>query len=213
MSSAFHFSETSAFAPVPLDIYDYMGPPQPASTSLDLFAPLCEYDSRHIQQTLIEQWIANLHQPSYESTIPLNALSYPYLHEYLGEPGFIRKRNERERMRVRSVNEGYARLRDHLPLEPTEKRLSKVETLRGAIKYIRLLETILKETESLRSITAELNLDENENFMMNNKENEEHEEDETEFINSPTFGEDQIVKRKRIRNEMESPSIIDVENT
>lgn len=63
----------------------------------------------------------------------------------LGEPGFIRKRNERERLRVRNVNEGYARLRDHLPLEPTEKRLSKVETLRGAIKYIKLLQTVLRD--------------------------------------------------------------------
>ncbi|XP_008584818.1 PREDICTED: achaete-scute homolog 4 [Galeopterus variegatus] len=31
------------------------------------------------------------------------------------EPGFLRKRNERERQRGRCVNEGYARLRDHLP--------------------------------------------------------------------------------------------------
>ncbi|KFQ49239.1 Achaete-scute 3, partial [Nestor notabilis] len=56
---------------------------------------------------------------------------------------FIRKRNERERQRVKCVNEGYAKLRHHLPKEYLEKRLSKVETLRAAIKYISYLQSIL----------------------------------------------------------------------
>ena len=44
---------------------------------------------------------------------------------------------------MRHVNEGYARLREHLPDEPTEKRMSKVETLRAAIRYIKQLESML----------------------------------------------------------------------
>ncbi|NXN98190.1 ASCL3 protein, partial [Rhinopomastus cyanomelas] len=56
---------------------------------------------------------------------------------------FIRKRNERERQRVKCVNEGYAKLRHHLPKEYLEKRLSKVETLRAAIKYIGHLQSVL----------------------------------------------------------------------
>ncbi|XP_004675772.1 PREDICTED: achaete-scute homolog 4 [Condylura cristata] len=60
------------------------------------------------------------------------------------EPAFLRKRNERERQRVRCVNEGYARLRDHLPRELADKRLSKVETLRAAIGYIRHLQELLE---------------------------------------------------------------------
>ncbi|XP_062057968.1 achaete-scute homolog 4 [Lepus europaeus] len=56
------------------------------------------------------------------------------------EPAFLRKRNERERLRVRCVNEGYARLRDHLPRELADRRLSKVETLRAAIGYIKHLQ-------------------------------------------------------------------------
>ncbi|XP_036614873.1 achaete-scute homolog 4 [Trichosurus vulpecula] len=59
------------------------------------------------------------------------------------EPAFVQKRNERERQRVRCVNEGYARLRDHLPRELVEKRLSKVETLRAAIGYIKHLQNLL----------------------------------------------------------------------
>ncbi|XP_030058301.1 achaete-scute homolog 3 [Microcaecilia unicolor] len=58
-------------------------------------------------------------------------------------PAFIRKRNERERQRVKCVNEGYAKLRCHLPEEYTKKRLSKVETLRAAIMYIRQLQSTL----------------------------------------------------------------------
>ncbi|NXH21768.1 ASCL3 protein, partial [Bucco capensis] len=58
-------------------------------------------------------------------------------------PAFIRKRNERERQRVKCVNEGYAKLRHHLPKEYVEKRLSKVETLRAAIKYIGFLQSVL----------------------------------------------------------------------
>lgn len=60
------------------------------------------------------------------------------------EPAFIHKRNERERHRVRCVNEGYARLRDHLPRELAGKRLSKVETLRAAIGYIKHLQELLE---------------------------------------------------------------------
>lgn len=63
--------------------------------------------------------------------------------DYSFEPAFIRKRNERERHRVRCVNEGYARLREHLPQELEDKRLSKVETLRAAIEYIKHLENLL----------------------------------------------------------------------
>ncbi|NXR75566.1 ASCL3 protein, partial [Pycnonotus jocosus] len=63
--------------------------------------------------------------------------------EYSYGSAFIRKRNERERQRVKCVNEGYAKLRHHLPKEYLEKRLSKVETLRAAIKYIRYLQSVL----------------------------------------------------------------------
>ncbi|KFQ30037.1 Achaete-scute 3, partial [Merops nubicus] len=63
--------------------------------------------------------------------------------EYSYGPAFIRKRNERERQRVKCVNEGYAKLRHHLPKEYLEKRLSKVETLRAAIKYISYLQAVL----------------------------------------------------------------------
>lgn len=60
---------------------------------------------------------------------------------------FIQRRNERERARVRNVNDGFERLRHHLPLTSVQrdKRLSKVETLRMAINYIRHLENVLNQ--------------------------------------------------------------------
>ncbi|NXR91051.1 ASCL4 protein, partial [Hypocryptadius cinnamomeus] len=68
---------------------------------------------------------------------------YMGIYDYSFEPAFIRKRNERERQRVRCVNEGYTRLREHLPKEFADKRLSKVETLRAAISYIKHLQSLL----------------------------------------------------------------------
>ncbi|KAF3690376.1 Achaete-scute -like protein 5 [Channa argus] len=60
------------------------------------------------------------------------------------EPAFIQKRNERERQRVKCVNQGYAKLRDHLPGQSADKRLSKVETLRAAIRYIKYLQELVE---------------------------------------------------------------------
>ncbi|XP_027666218.2 achaete-scute homolog 3 [Falco rusticolus] len=77
-------------------------------------------------------------------TLPYQMLHSTYRRsEYSYGPAFIRKRNERERQRVKCVNEGYAKLRHHLPKEYLEKRLSKVETLRAAIKYISYLQSVL----------------------------------------------------------------------
>ncbi|KAK9529676.1 hypothetical protein VZT92_013755 [Zoarces viviparus] len=73
------------------------------------------------------------------------------------EPAFIQKRNERERQRVRCVNQGYAKLRDHLPGQSADKRLSKVETLRAAIRYIKYLQGLVE----LEDRTVEETLTEN----------------------------------------------------
>ncbi|GFS08380.1 achaete-scute 4 [Elysia marginata] len=63
------------------------------------------------------------------------------------EPGFIHRRNERERDRVRSLNQGYHMLKQRLPLTNKDKRISKVDTLRIAIRYIRQLRSILGQTD------------------------------------------------------------------
>jgi len=60
---------------------------------------------------------------------------------------YFRRRNDRERERVRCVNDGYLQLKDHLPITNKEKRLSKVETLRCAINYIKYLQDLLSGSD------------------------------------------------------------------
>ena len=115
--------------------------------------------------------------PNEPSAAELQGLAYPFppqmvpvphpLYDCNLEPAFIRKRNERERIRVRHVNEGYARLREHLPNEPTEKRMSKVETLRAAIRYIRRLETLLDSAKE-KSVLSEPNVTDDKQKSVNN---------------------------------------------
>lgn len=90
----------------------------------------------------------------------------PFHHGHFGvyecpfEPAFIQKRNERERQRVKCVNQGYAKLRDHLPGRTGDKRLSKVETLRAAIRYIKYLQNLVEgnsqASHTLRATTHRL---------------------------------------------------------
>ena len=79
-----------------------------------------------IESYLDPKYIAD--PSTFTSRLPFLPLPGNYaMYDWGFEPAFIRKRNERERQRVKCVNEGYARLREHLPQEYAEKRLSKVE--------------------------------------------------------------------------------------
>ncbi|KAF5277877.1 hypothetical protein FQA39_LY06029 [Lamprigera yunnana] len=76
-------------------------------------------------------------------------------------PASVARRNARERNRVKQVNNGFAALRQHIPSNllsafcPTEnsggrsgsKKLSKVETLRVAVEYIKSLQKMLDDHE------------------------------------------------------------------
>ncbi|PAV80331.1 hypothetical protein WR25_08373 [Diploscapter pachys] len=53
------------------------------------------------------------------------------------------KRNERERKRVDQVNQGFNQLRERVPKSKGKQKLSKVETLREAVNYIRQLKSLL----------------------------------------------------------------------
>lgn len=80
-------------------------------------------------------------------------------------PIAVARRNARERNRVKQVNNGFAILRQHIPpsiASDTEngrsKKLSKVETLRLAVEYIRRLEDLL-------ALTSPEGQEENDNSM------------------------------------------------
>ncbi|PIO72477.1 Helix-loop-helix DNA-binding domain protein [Teladorsagia circumcincta] len=56
------------------------------------------------------------------------------------------RRNERERKRVDQVNQGFNQLRSRVPKpHGCKQKLSKVETLREAARYIEQLRTLLEE--------------------------------------------------------------------
>ncbi|XP_011639065.1 achaete-scute complex protein T3-like [Pogonomyrmex barbatus] len=77
------------------------------------------------------------------------------------QPASVARRNARERNRVKQVNNGFATLRQHIPQTVAQalgsstagthggsraaKKLSKVETLRMAVEYIRSLQRLLAE--------------------------------------------------------------------
>jgi len=65
------------------------------------------------------------------------------------------RRNERERNRVRQVNAGFDRLRDHVPQGRRNRKLSKVDTLRAAVEYIGHLKAILGDTPPTSDVTDE----------------------------------------------------------
>ncbi|MEQ2251008.1 Achaete-scute 1a [Ilyodon furcidens] len=64
------------------------------------------------------------------------------------QPHAVARRNERERNRVKLVNNGFATLREHVPNGAANKKMSKVETLRSAVEYIRALQQLLDEHDA-----------------------------------------------------------------
>ena len=64
-------------------------------------------------------------------------------------PHAVARRNERERNRVKLVNNGFATLREHVPNGAANKKMSKVETLRSAVEYIRALQQLLDEHDAV----------------------------------------------------------------
>ncbi|CAH1967047.1 unnamed protein product [Acanthoscelides obtectus] len=64
------------------------------------------------------------------------------------QPASVARRNARERNRVKQVNNGFATLRSHIPGRGASKKLSKVETLRLAVEYIRSLQQMIEDYES-----------------------------------------------------------------
>ncbi|XP_056463982.1 achaete-scute homolog 1b-like [Gadus chalcogrammus] len=71
---------------------------------------------------------------------------FPHKQQFVAS---VARRNERERNRVRQVNAGFQTLRQHVPNGATNGKLSKVETLRSAVEYIRALQQLLHSGQSI----------------------------------------------------------------
>ncbi|KAH9420926.1 protein dimerization [Dermatophagoides pteronyssinus] len=81
-------------------------------------------------------------------------------HNHNPLPSSVARRNERERNRVKMVNLGFATLRQHVPNGVKNKKMSKVETLRSAVEYIRELQKLLGQTGDSSS-SSEYSFDQN----------------------------------------------------
>jgi hypothetical protein len=73
----------------------------------------------------------------------------------------VTKRNERERKRVKNVNMGFQTLRARIP--NCTKKMSKVETLRSAVDYIRSLQQVLYGSEGASLPEMDFNVDTDSN--------------------------------------------------
>lgn len=76
------------------------------------------------------------------------------------QPAAVARRNERERKRVKMVNEGFNTLRKHVPTSTKNKKMSKVDTLRSAVEYIKSLQQLLGEGTTSEA-SSSTGLDEN----------------------------------------------------
>ncbi|KAG8240260.1 hypothetical protein J437_LFUL016624 [Ladona fulva] len=110
------------------------------------------------------------------------------------QPASVARRNARERNRVKQVNNGFATLRQHIPpaliaaaaaersASPSErssgrcgssaaaKKMSKVETLRCAVEYIRSLQDLLREADGGSTGETQPDIKKEEDLQMNNSE-------------------------------------------
>lgn len=87
------------------------------------------------------------------------------------QPASVQRRNARERNRVKQVNNGFANLRQHIPSEVVtnltsggrgaSKKLSKVDTLRMAVEYIRRLQDMLDDNENDSTTSSSSRLSQN----------------------------------------------------
>lgn len=71
-----------------------------------------------------------------------------------GQPKIVRRifTNSRERWRQQNVNGAFAELRKLIPTHPPDKKLSKNEILRLAMKYISFLSNLLEDQDGGRNV-------------------------------------------------------------
>ena len=138
------------------------------------------------QENLCEKPNVQLVNPNFKRKMPLgsmdsennkidneNVTKKRKVTDFKGNISAVERRNARERNRVQQVNNGFAALRERIPEEIAEafeaagngrgatKKLSKVETLRMAVEYIKSLEKMLSidgEKENPITIKSESRL-------------------------------------------------------
>lgn len=87
-------------------------------------------------------------------TLPFSCLFLLLSILLAGQPKIVRRifTNSRERWRQQNVNGAFAELRKLIPTHPPDKKLSKNEILRLAMKYISFLSNLLEDQDGGRNV-------------------------------------------------------------
>jgi achaete-scute complex protein len=90
--------------------------------------------------------------------LPKKKYNYGSMQYPASQTASVARRNARERNRVKQVNNGFSNLRQHIPQtvisaltkggRGASKKLSKVDTLKLAVEYIRSLKDMLEDNEN-----------------------------------------------------------------
>ncbi|KAH7939206.1 achaete-scute complex protein T3 [Rhipicephalus sanguineus] len=100
----------------------------------------------------------------------------------------VARRNERERNRVRLVNMGFAALRQHVPNFTQNKKMSKVDTLRSAVDYIKALQELLdRGAGQQRHSNSERDIEDDDTDETSYKANHERRHGMTSFEDADAF--------------------------
>lgn len=96
--------------------------------------------------------------------VPKKKYNYGQIPYPATQTASVQRRNARERNRVKQVNNGFSNLRQHIPQQVitaltkggrgASKKLSKVDTLKLAVEYIRSLKDLLEDGENSDSASA-----------------------------------------------------------
>ncbi len=109
------------------------------------FAPT--YQAIHPNQTQYSYIQPSLRSTSQQNftTLSIRARRRRTSHSVVAtmDPVAVARRNERERNRVKQVNDGFSELRKKIPYIPDKKKFSKVEILRFAMMYIKELQGLI----------------------------------------------------------------------
>nr|ALJ33574.1 Asca-2 [Clytia hemisphaerica] len=106
------------------------------------YSPMATYTNNNIQLQPRMHHLPLQHQPIHPR--PRRRRSNHSLVASM-DPEAVARRNERERNRVKQVNDGFDALRKKVPFLPNKKKLSKVDILRCAMMYIRDLKGVVEE--------------------------------------------------------------------
>lgn len=111
---------------------------------------------KQIAPIIMKEQKPNLNLMNNNNNMPDGRYKRKYGVPYPGQQSAsVVRRNARERNRVKQVNNGFAKLRQHIPMKVisalsntngrgASKKLSKVDTLKLAVEYIKSLQSVLE---------------------------------------------------------------------